>query len=267
MRQLATIHRTSAYAAEFPTETAIPAATWVAESAEKTETTGLTYGLTEIKTFEMKMLLKATQKMLEDSVFNLESEIADVAARKCGVLEGTAFYSGDGTTAPEGITINATVLADARNVITNDTLAFDDFIGTQYQLASPYAKRAAWVLNRSTLGVCVGLKSATTNTYLLQPNLQAGQPAMILGSPVYEWSDFPAVPSTTLSVTPGDAGIVLGYGDFAAGYKIVDRIEVYIQRLVEKYAESGMIGFLVRRRVGGGVVLPEAIQLLKNQTS
>ena len=140
-------------------------------------------------------------------------------------------------------------------------------IGTQYQLASPYAKNAVWLLNRSTMGVVVTLKSATTNTYLLQPNLQAGQPPTILGSPVYEWSDFPAITSTALGTTPGDGGIVLAYGDFKAGYKIVDRVDVVVQRLIEKYAEFGMIGFLVRRRVGGAVVLPEAIQLLKNITT
>ena len=267
MRELADVRQTTAYASEFPTETAVPAATWVAESGEKTETTGLLYGLTEIKQFEMKMLFKATQKMLEDSAFNLEAEIASVVGRKMGVLEGTSFYSGDGTNHPEGITINATVLADAADVITNDTLAFDDFIKTQYALASAYARNAAWVFNRSLMGVVVMLKSATTNTYLLEPNLQAGQPPRILGSPVYEWSDFPAISSTTLSVTPGDAGIVLGYGDFRSGYKVIDRVDVIIQRLVEKYAEYGMIGFLARKRVGGGVVLAEAIQLLKNQTS
>jgi HK97 family phage major capsid protein len=149
-------------------------------------------------------------------------------------------------------------------VITDNTLAFDDFIGTQYQLANIYAKRAAWVLNRSTLGTCVGLKSATTNTYLLQQNLQLGQPVTILGSPVYEWSDFPAITAAT-GLT--DATMILGYGDFKAGYAIVDRVELYLQRLIEKYAEFGMIGFLARKRVGGVVVLPEAIQLLKNITS
>ena len=263
LRQLAKIRQTSAYAVEEYTETALPVATWVAESAEKTETTGLTYGLTELKTFEMKILLKATQKMLEDSSFNLEQEIADVSGRKMGVLEGTAFYSGNGTTAPEGIITNATVLADAKSVITDNTLAFDDFIATQYLLASPYARNAAW-LNRSSLGVVVGLKSATTNTYLLQPNLQAGQPSNILGSPVYEWTDIPALTAAT-GIT--DAAMIAAYGDFRAGYEIVDRVDIVIQRLIEKYAEFGMIGFLVRKRVGGGVILPEAIQLLKNQTS
>ena len=34
------------------------------------------------------------------------------------------------------------------------------------------------------------------------------------------------------------------------------------QRLVEKYAEVGQVGLLFRRRVGGQVVLPEAIKIL-----
>jgi HK97 family phage major capsid protein len=267
LRDLATVVQTSSYAVEFPTETAIPAATWVSESSEKTETTGLTYGLTEIKTFEMKQLFKATQKMLEDSAFNLEAEIASVVSRKFGVLEGTAFYSGNGTSAPEGIITNTTVLADALNVATDNTLAIDDIIKCQYQLGSAYAKNAAWVMNRSLVGIIVSMKSATTNLFLVQPNLQEGQPARLLGSPIYEWSDFPAITSTSLGTTPGDGGIVLGYGDFKAGYRIVDRVDIIIQRLVERYAEYGMVGFLARRRVGGGVVLPEAIQLLKNQTS
>ena len=120
------------------------------------------------------------------------------------------------------------------------------------------------MLNRSSLGVVVGLKSATTNTYLLQPNLQAGQPSNILGLPVYEWTDIPALTAAT-GIT--DAAMIAAYGDFRAGYEIVDRVDIVIQRLIEKYAEFGMIGFLVRKRVGGGVILPEAIQLLKNQTS
>lgn len=231
IRQLATIRQTSAYAVELPTRSAIGVATWVNESAEKTETTGLTYGLVEIPTFEMKILYKATQKMLEDARFNIEAEISDAEGRGFGLLEGTTFYNGNGTTAPEGLITNSTVLADAASVITDNTIAFDDFIKTFYLLASPYAKNGSWVLNRGTLGVVVGLKSATTNTYLLQPNLQAGQPPTILGAPVHECADFPA-----LSASTGipDAQMILAFGDFRAGYTIVDRVEIYIQRLIEK---------------------------------
>lgn len=263
LRQLATIRQTSAYAVELPTRTAIGVATWVNESAEKTETTGLTYALTEIPTFEMKILYKATQKMLEDSRFNLEAEIADADGRGFGLLEGSAFYNGNGTTAPEGILTNTAVLADAKDVATDNTLVFDDFIKAQYLLASPYAKNASWLMNRSLVGVLMGLKNATTNSYILQPDAQAGFPMRMLGSPIYEDPNFPAIVSTTLT----DGQIVCAYGDFRAGYTIVDRVDIYIQRLIEKYAEFGMIGFLARKRVGAAVVLPEAIQILKNITT
>lgn len=263
LRRIANIRQTSAYAVELPSETGIGVATWVAESGEKTETTGLEYALTEINTFEMKILYKATQKMLEDSRFSIESEIAQASGRGFGLLEGTAFYSGNGTTSPEGIVVNATVLADARNVATDNTLVFDDFIGTSYQLASPYIPNAAWLLNRGTVGTIITFKSAATPVYLLQPNLQAGQPTLMLGSPIYEWADVPNTPATNIP----DGQIIALYGDFRAGYTIADRVDIVIQRLIEKYAEFGMIGFLGRKRIGGKVVLPEAIQILKNITS
>lgn len=255
IRSLARIRTTSSYAVEIPTETAVPSVSAVAESSEKTEDTGWTFGLTEIKTFESKMLLKATQKMLEDSAFNLEMEISDLASRRFGVWEGTQFVSGDGTTEPEGFLTNSTVTTAAVETATSNTIAVDDLIGLQYGLSSPYVPNATWVMKRVTVGTLMKLKNATTNGYLLEPQLQKGQPNYLLGSPIVEAVDMPS-------------GLVdnqyeIAYGDFRAGYTIVDRVEVQIQRLVEKYAEFGMIGFLMRRRVGGAVTMAEAIKLLK----
>ena len=264
MRQLANVKQVGTYEAEFPTRDSVGSASYVNEAGSRSETTGLEFSLTKIPTFEMYVLYKATQKMLEDTSFNLEAEIAEAAGVGFGIKEGSVFYSGDGVDEPEGIITNPTVLADARDVITDNTLAFDDFIGTMYELEAPYAKNAAWAMNRSTLGTCVSLKSTTTNTYLLQPNLQAGQPQMIMGRPVYEWSDFPAI---TAATGIADASMILAFGDFRQGYTIIDRVEISIQRLVELYAANGMIGFNVRKRHGGAVMLPAAIQLLKNQTS
>jgi len=211
----------------------------------------------------MQILLKATTEWLADEAFDAEAEIALQAGRAFGALESTAFYSGNGTTTgPEGIHTNATIEADHINNVTDNTLAFDDFIITQYTLEEPYVANASWLLNRTTLGVCVGLKSATTNTYLLVPNLQAGQPSTILGSPVYTWSDMTACAAST-GLT--DDQIILLYGDFRQGYMIVDRVGMTIQRLNELYAATGYVGFMITARVGGGVVIPPAIQKLRNQ--
>lgn len=268
MRGLATVMQTSRWEVDIPYESAIPAANWVAENGTKSETTGLTVGLYQIKPQEMYHLFKATRKMLDDASFNIEEWIASVSARKFGVLEATAMYSGNGTTTgPEGITTNATVLADANSVATDNTLAWDDIIKVWYTLESYYAPTASWVMNRSTMGVLMGIKNATTNAYILQPDIQKGFPFQILGRPVVEWADFPALTSTTLSSTPGDGGLVLGLGDFKQGYLIVDRKDMDIQRLNELYAANGVIGFGITKRVGGGVILPAAIQLLKNITS
>lgn len=260
-RQVANVRQTSKYEVQLPTNDAYGVATWEAESATKTETTGLTYALTTVVPQERKVLYKATQKMLEDSDFNIEAEIAYAVGRAFGDLESTAFYSGNGTTTgPEGIDTNATIEADHADLTTDNTIAFDDFVKTMYLLEDPYVANASWLMNRSTLGTIVGLKSATTNTYLIQPNLQAGQPATILGAPVYTWAAITA----QADVTPGDDEVICFLGDFRQGYTIVDRLEVTIQRLNELYAAAGQVGFYARGRVGGAVTVPAAIQKLRN---
>lgn len=264
MRQLAAVMQTSRWEVDIPYESAIPAANWVAENGTKSETTGLTVGLYQIKPQEMYHLFKATRKMLDDASFNIEEWIASVSARKFGVLEATAMYSGNGTTTgPEGIYANATVVADARDVATDNTLVLDDIIKTFFALESFYVSNSTWAMNRSTMGVLMGLKNATTNGYLLQPDVQQGFPFRILGRPVIEWGDFPAITSTTLS----DGQVVCAIGDFRQGYLIVDRLDMEVQRLNELYAANGVVGFGITKRVGGGVILPAAIQFLKNITS
>lgn len=264
MRQLASVMRTSKWEVDIPYESAIPAANWVAENGTKSETTGLTVGLYQIKPQEMYHLFKATRKMLDDASFNIEEWIASVSARKFGVLEATAMYSGNGTTTgPEGITANATVAADHRDVATDNTLAAADFLTCQFDLESYYMPNSTWVMNRATMGVIASLKNATTNAYLLQPDFQKGFPFQLLGRPVVEWADFPAITSTTLT----DGQIVCAFGDFRQGYLIVDRLDMEVQRLNELYAANGVVGFGITKRVGGGVILPAAIQLLQNITS
>jgi HK97 family phage major capsid protein len=265
-RQVANIRKTDQERVYLHTNDAYGVATWEAELATKTETTGLTYARTTVIPQEMKVLYKATQKMLEDSMFDLEAEIAYAAGRAFGNLESTAFYSGNGTTTgPYGISVDATIVADHTDVNTDNTIAFEDLIDVQYLLEEPYIAHASWLMNRSLLGVIVGLKSAATPVYLLQPNLQAGQPPLILGSPVYTWSAMPAVVAAAGGDTiPGTGGIYLLYGDFRQAYTIVDRVGITIQRLNELYAADGEIGFYVRARVGGAVVIPPAVQMLCN---
>jgi len=51
------------------------------------------------------------------------------------------------------------------------------------------------------------------------------------------------------------------YGDFMEGYTISDRVQIAIQRLVERFSDQGAVGFQARRRVGGQVTKSEALAI------
>ena len=53
----------------------------------------------------------------------------------------------------------------------------------------------------------------------------------------------------------------IAFGDFTRAYTLVDRVNISIMRDQFTQATSGNIRYIARRRVGGTVVLPEAIRL------
>jgi HK97 family phage major capsid protein len=66
--------------------------------------------------------------------------------------------------------------------------------------------------------------------------------------------DMPDVAANSLSVA---------FGDFSRGYMIVDRVNLSILRDPFTQASTGSVRYYCRSRVGGQVVLPEAIRIQK----
>jgi HK97 family phage major capsid protein len=126
-----------------------------------------------------------------------------------------------------------------------------------YAIPALYRNRGTWVMNGSTLATIRKLKDGQNN-YLWQPSYQAGQPETILGRPVVEAVDMPDVGSGTYPII---------FGDFATGYRVVDRIGLSV--LVNPYllATTGITRFHATRRVGGGVIQAAALRKLKMATS
>jgi HK97 family phage major capsid protein len=128
----------------------------------------------------------------------------------------------------------------------------DGLIRLYYALKEDYAKNATFLMRRSVLQSVRLLKEATTNQYLWQPGLAAGQPDTLLGVPVKAAADMPAAAGDSLSVA---------VGDFKRGYLIVDRTGIRILR--DPFTDKPYVKFYTTRRVGGEVVNTEAIKLLK----
>ena len=94
MRSIARVRTTTSKAIEIPSRTATFSAAWVAEAGTRSETTGYTTKLEQIPTHELYALVDISEQMLEDSAFNLESEMQTEFADQLGKAEGTAFVTG-----------------------------------------------------------------------------------------------------------------------------------------------------------------------------
>ena len=251
IRSIARIRPTSRQSIKWPVRTGTFSAQWVGEKQTKSETTGLTYGQEEIHNYEMYALVDISNQDLEDSAFDLEAELRAEFAEQFGVCEGAAFVSGNKVGKPEGFLSNSSISYTASGVA--DELTADGIIGITFDLKAAYARNAYFVLNRSTLKTVATLKDGA-GQYLWKPLLETGAPMRIYGYPYIEATDMPDIAAGTFPVA---------FGDFRRGYLIVDRIAMELQRDPYTQNTSGLIRFVARKRVGGQVILAEAIRKLK----
>lgn len=267
MRTIARVRQTSRTSIHVPKRTGTFAAVWVAEQATRSETTGLQYGLEEIPTHEMYALVDITEQMLEDSLFDLEAELDMEFTEQFAVLEGAAFITGNGAGRPEGVLDNtavATTNSGSAATIADANGQANGLIDLQHAVATEYARNATWILNRATMGEVRKLKDGNNNYIWAAGGGGAGiggavtgNPATILGDPFVEMPD---MPNQAASAEP------IAYGDFRRGYSIVDRVSMSVLRDPFTQATSGAIRFIARRRVGGQVVIAEAMRTLTCST-
>lgn len=258
-RSLARVRQTASKSVMLPKRTGQFAAQWTAEQGTRSETDGLRYGMWEIPTHEMYALIDISQQNLEDSAFNMESEISFEATEQFAVAEGLAFVSGNGVGKPEGFLtssgVSENISGSAATIADADGQA-NGLLTLKYALKTAYARNATWAMNRTTLGSVRKLKDADKN-YIWMPGL-GGQPNTIDGDPYVE---VPDMPSEGAGLYP------IAYGDFSRAYTLVDRIAMEMLRDPYTQATAGNIRFIFRRRVGGQVVMAEAIRKLKCSAS
>jgi HK97 family phage major capsid protein len=253
IRQVARVRSTSTNASRHPKRTGVFAAVWVGEQDTRDETQGLAYGVEEIPNHELSAVVDVSWTDLEDSAFDLEAEITFEASEQFGVAEGIAFVGGNGVKKPEGFLSHP----DIQQVHMGDAnlVKADGLLSMSGQLKDAYAKNATWLLKRQTLYAIRQLKD-NNNQYLWVPGFSAGltgtSPALIDGMPYLQTPDMPTVAAGALPIA---------LGDFRRGYVISDRVAMAAQRDPYTQNRLGNCRFTFRKRVGGQVVLPEAIKL------
>jgi len=236
---------------------------WVGEQQTRSETTTPQVGKWRIPVHELHASPKTTQKLLDDSMVNVESWLEGKVARRFGRLENAAFINGDGVAKPRGFLTYAsgTPSASAWDVMervntgVNGGFAasptsgdvFHDVMGA---LKAEYLNGSVWVMNRTVLAAVRKLKDGDNN-YLWERSFDASQPFQILGHQVIRMEDMPALGTGSLSIA---------FGNFGEGYQIVDRIGIRVLR--DPFTSKGNVVFYTTKRTGGDVVNFEAIKLM-----
>lgn len=237
---------------------------WVSETTARPETATPTFAEVAPPSGELYANPAASQAMLDDAMFDLESWLADEIAMEFARAEGAAFVSGNGTNRPKGFLAAQTSLADdaTRQFGTLQHLASGNATGLGglielvlidlvHALNAGHRQGASWVMNSATLAEVRKLKAAD-GSFLWQPGLMEGQPNRLLGYPVVEAEDMP-------DVAAGQCPIA--FGNFRAGYLIAERSATSILR--DPFTNKPFVHFYATKRIGGQVLDSDAIKLLK----
>ena len=233
---------------------------WATEVAAATETSTPMIDRITIPLHELSALPKASQRLLDDTAFDIESWLATRIAEKFARAEATAFVSGNGVDKPKGVldypkVANASwtwgnvgfILSGNASALTST----DPLVDMVYALGADYRAGATFVMNSKTTGVIRKLKDAD-GRYLWSDGFAAGEPARLLGYPVLVAEDMPDIAAGTHPIA---------FGNFARGYTIAERPDLRVLR--DPFSAKPHVLFYASKRVGGAVSDFAAIKLLR----
>ncbi len=236
---------------------------WATETSDTIETDTPQVDRITIPLHELSALPKASQRLLDDSAFDIESWLAGRIADKFARAEAAAFINGNGVDKPRGLLNHSSVDNDVWTwgnlgyVPTGDNgnVTAESVVDLVYALGAQYRANATFVMNSKTAGLVRKLKD-NDGRFLWADGLAAAEPARLLGYPVLIAED---MPDATTDAT------AIAFGDFAAGYTVAERPDLRVLR--DPFSAKPHVLFYATKRVGGDVSDFAAIKLLKFATA
>lgn len=240
----------------------------IADGSAGGETTEPTYAKLAIEVFTAEVEPWVNQETLDDTIVDLEADLAMEAGIGFAEGAGAEFITGNGVGKARGIAAY-TGIANASYawgkigyIVSGKSASFassapaDKLIDLQHALKQQYRAGAVFLMNDATLGSVRQMKDGSGAYYLWQPDTTAGFGGRLLGSPVQ-------IDDNVADIGAGSYSIA--FGNFKRGYTIVNRQGTTLLR--DPYTGKGVVKFNFRRRFGGGITNFEAIKLMKFATS
>lgn len=263
LRSIANVVQVEASSYDLLVDHADIGAGWASESGGLSETGTPQIDRISIPLHELSALPKASQRLLDDSAFDIEGWLSERIADKFSRSEGAAFVSGDGVDKPKGFLSYPTVATGKEvwgkigYVLSGESGDFsqtepaDGLIDLVYALGAQYRARAHFVMNSKTAGKVRKLKDSE-GRFIWADSLAEAQPARLLGYPVLISEDMPDIEAGATAIA---------FGDFSAGYTIAERPDLRVLR--DPFSAKPHVLFYATKRVGGDVSDFSAIKLLK----
>ena len=237
---------------------------WASEIGERDETDTPTFAEIAPPTGDLYANPAASQSMLDDAAFDLESWLVSEIAMEFARAEGAAFVNGSGTNQPRGfLKATTSTLGDGSRAFgsvqyigTGSATGLGDdpdltLIDLVHTLKAGHRQGAAFVMNSATLAEVRKLKTVD-GAFLWQPGLVEGQPDRLLGYPVVEAEDMPDI---------AGGAYPIAFGNFRHGYLIAERSATQVLR--DPFSNKPFVHFYATKRIGGQVLDSAAIKLLR----
>lgn len=213
----------------------------------------------------LRRVVKVSKELVADAPsrggdFSIESIVANRLGQLFAHSIEHALWQGNGTNKPQGLTASSLEVGDTLG--SAGTLTADELIDFVYALPQKYrvSPTCAIVAHDSFFKAVRKLKHAVTTSgttpYIWEESFKAGEPARLLGIPVYASpyaTTFGSTASATLAVI----------GDFQH-FVMAERSGMEVQVLRELYAGNGQIGYMGEMRLDAKVARTDAFRTLVN---
>jgi HK97 family phage major capsid protein len=237
---------------------------WLAEAAPVSQLNP-TFGQKQLGSnlLSSKQVLISVQ-LLNDSAFDVESELKDAFAIRLGRAANLAYTSGDGSGKPNGILHelgsdnDVTAVGDSQSGQTAlNSIGIDDLDNVQMAVNAAYRQNGVYMFSDNTLSLLKKLKDGFGRPLWISSLTQA-QPDTIYGKKYVVNYDMPSLPATASPDTKVQSVI---FGDFSK-YIIRTVGGVSVVRYNELYMPNHQVGFQAYQRADGKLIQPAAFAVL-----
>jgi HK97 family phage major capsid protein len=209
----------------------------------------------DIEVHDLNSLVQIGTSLLDDSRGeDLRRSLVAVFGAAVVDAEDAAFVAGNGTDRAKGLSHAdvITAIPAAQKLTAASPITVANLRRLPFLLPVKYWPSAVWLLSADAAEAVGALVDSGGGPVWPNPgNPRASTGGGLMGFDAYVCPSLPAMTGT-------NAPSVL-FGSVRDAYRIEQRREMTLQRLVQRWAELGLTGALMRHRVGGAVVRPQAL--------